>query len=237
MNLNKLHKPVTHYRHRATRVGEPGQFFLHSARSCDRQRLEQYIGERYNQAHQANVTRFMPVLLEMTIRDKTAAAIGLTPGRIRPMFLEQYLEKPIEQQISAIAKLPIDRHRVIETGNLAVTRRGAGLLLFMILASSVARAGYQWMVFTATDEVKRLINALGIQLHYLTDARPERLESGSGDWGTYYQNNPQVMVGNLLEAVTAIQDSPALSAILNVHQSEIAALANSLDDFRRHQSE
>lgn len=226
----KIAAPVIH----RSAFAAPGRYFhLHSYSSAERARVEQYISTRYMQVHNAQITHFMHLLVEMKHEEETLGAIGITPGRISPFFLEQYLGTPIEQQISGISGRPVDRHRIIETGNLAVTRRGSGLLMFLVMTQAAANSGLEWMVFTATNEVKRLIKALGFSTHLLKDAPPECLKQGAGQWGTYYENNPQVIAGNLSEAVSLIAANSALSRAVNHYHSEILSLSQSLMDFRR----
>jgi len=215
------------------RHAEKSEFSLHSGRSPHRNQLETYIAERYEQAHNASISSFMPILLEMTREGESQAALGLRPGHHRPMFLEQYLDSPIEQQIAKFSKQPIDRCALIEVGNLAVTHRGAGLLLFVILTMLAAEASYVWMIFTVTEEVEKLIRKLGFDLHYLIAADPARVKGGTENWGRYYDNNPRVMVGSLEQAVSVMKNSPALSAVLEDYRQEITMVSSSLSDYRR----
>ena len=215
------------------KYAEEIKFRLHSGGSLNRRLLETYIAERYKQAHDVLISEFLPILLEMTKEGKSQAVLGLQPGQYRPMFLEQYLDSPIEQQISKFSKRPIDRCSLIEVGNLAVTHRGAGLLLFVILTMLVAEAGYEWVVFTVTEEVEKLIRKLGFDLHYLVSADPARLKDGTENWGRYYDHNPRVMVGSSNKAVSVMKSNPALVAVLKDYSQAITMLSNSLSDYRR----
>ena len=215
------------------RHAEKSEFSLHSDRSPYRSQLETYIAEKYEQAHKASISKFMPILLEMTKEGESQAALGLRPGHYKPMFLEQYLDSPIEQQIAKLAKQPIDRCSLIEVGNLVVTQRRAGLLLFVILGKLVAEAGYEWLIFTVTGEVERLLRSLGFDPQYLVAADPARVKGGTENWGHYYDNNPRVMVINLEKAVSVMKNSPALASILKAYSQQITMISNSLSDYRR----
>lgn len=214
------------------RHAEKSEFSLHSGRSPHRNQLETYIAERYEQAHNASISSFMPILLEMSKEGESQAALGLRPGHYRPMFLEQYLDSPIEQQIAKLTKQPIDRYALIEVGNLVVSQRRAGLLLFVILGKLVAEAGYEWLIFTVTEEVERLMRGLGFDPQYLVAADPERV-SGAEKWGRYYDNNPRVMVHSSQKAVSIMGKSPALSAVLEDYRQEVTMVSSSLSDYRR----
>ena len=214
---------------------QQNQFILHGPESHQRQSLESYIASKFHQTHNAEITEYMPILLEMTANDKTQAALGLRPGRYKPMFLEQYLDAPIEQKIAELAKGPIDRYTLMEIGNLVVTRPGAGLLLFVMMAISIAEAGYQWMTFTATPEVTRLIRRLGFEPLYLADANPDAINGGTKKWGGYYDRQPLVMAGSLEKAMAVMRDNPTLKTISIEYTTQIKALSNTLINLK-HQS-
>jgi hypothetical protein len=195
--------------------------------------LEHYISKKYLQVHDAHINECLPILVGIRDKAEPLAAFGLRPGHYRPMFLEQYLDSPIEQQVASISKHPIDRCSLIEIGNMAITRKGYGPLAMVVLAMSLAEAGYEWMVFTITEQVEKLMKRLGFEPHYLAGADPSRLQGEPSIWGSYYNNNPRVMVGNIRTAVDIITQSSRLSAIANEQRDNITDIASSLRDYRR----
>lgn len=213
--------------------GSMAQFDFHIKNSPCRRSLEAYIAEKYRSVHSADISHFMPILLQMSVSGRRQAALGLTPGQYDPLFLEQYLELPAQQHIAALAKGPIDRYSLIEVGNLVVTRRGTGLLLFIVMALSAAGAGYQWLLFTATDEVVKLIRRLGFEPQFLAQADPDRVAGGAQNWGDYYRHCPRVMAGNLNKAVQIGEQSSALRDIVMLYSDQIDLLTQSLCDYRR----
>jgi len=198
-----------------------------------RQALERIISEKYHSAHSAHITEFMPILLGMSLGGRSHAALGLRPGHYRPMFLEQYMDAPIEQQVAGLSGKPVDRLSLIEVGNLVVTHRGAGLLMFIVMATAIAKAGFEWMVFTVTDEVERLIRRLDFNPRYLAMADPARLKDRKKQWGHYYDCNPKVMVGSLIEVKTLASQRPALNRLVEHYHQEISDIAQTLRDIRR----
>jgi len=198
-----------------------------------RQALEDIISEKYHSAHSAHITEFMPILLGMSLDGSSHAALGLRPGHYRPMFLEQYMDAPIEQQVAALSGKPVDRLGLIEVGNLVVTHRGAGLLMFIVMATAIAKAGFEWMVFTVTDEVERLIRRLDFNPQYLAMADPSRLKDQQKQWGHYYDCKPKVMVGSLIEVKALAAQRPALKRLVDHYQQEISDIAQILRDIRR----
>ena len=56
---------------------------------------------------------------------------------------------------------------------------------------------YQWVVFTATREVRNLLRRLSYPAHVLGPAACERLPDRGAAWGSYYAHDPSVMAGCL----------------------------------------
>lgn len=201
--------------------------------SPKRKQVEDYIAEKFHQIHNAEITQFLPILISIAQNEQHSGAFGLRPGQYRPMFLEQYLDSPIEQQVAIIAKKPVDRCSLIEIGNLAVTRPGHGALLMVTLATALEQAGFEWMVFTATKQMEKLMKRLGFVPHTMVPADPNRLGSNKANWGTYYENNPRVMVGSLAQAKAVIQNNPKLAQIAQQNKQQINTIACLLSDYRR----
>ena len=56
--------------------------------------------------------------------------------------------------------------------------------------------GHRWIVFTATDTVRSVLNRLGAPLFEIATARADRAPPGD-HWGHYYTHDPRVMAGYL----------------------------------------
>ena len=108
-----------------------------------------------------------------------------------------------------------------------------GPLMMVMLAMSLAEAGYEWMVFTVTEQVERLMKRLGFEPQYLVSANPDRLEGDQSLWGSYYENNPRVMVGSLKTASEIIARDRRFSHIANQQRKNIMNISCSLRDYSR----
>lgn len=210
---------------------------LYGAKCVGRVDLERFIAEKYRQIHNAQLNEYLPLLFGIRHNTELVGAVGMRPGLYRPMFLEQYLDLPIEQQVAAFSNQPVDRCSLVEIGNLAIARKGYGPLLMAMMTAVLAEAGYEWMVFTVTEQVERLIRRLGFKPHYLKGAEPDRLVGDQSLWGSYYENNPRVMVGKLETAMAVITKNEKLSEWVSQQGNQIASLADSLRDYRRLRSE
>ena len=210
-----------------------GEFSLLSSHCQGRRQAEAAIADCYQRVYNTSLTEFLPLILCLQDQGVPLAASGLRPGHYRPLFLEQYLEAPVEQQVAAIIRRPVNRTSLVEIGNFAVMNRGYSTLLLAVLAISLVDAGYHWAVFTATQQVERLLKRLGFEPQVLAAADPHRLQGDASLWGSYYQNRPRVMVGNLSAARELIHSSTRLRAMIAPFQGEIAEAAVSLADYRR----
>ena len=210
---------------------------LFGAKCAERGDLERFIAEKYLHIHNARLNEYLPLLFGFRYNADLVGAVGMRPGLYRPMFLEQYLDLPIEQQVAALSNQPVDRCSLVEIGNLAISRKGYGPFLMAMIAAVLAEAEYEWMVFTVTEQVERLIGRLGFKPHYLKGAEPERLVGDRSLWGSYYENNPRVMVGNLEAAMAVMARNAELSEWVSRQDRHITSLACSLRDYCRLRSE
>jgi hypothetical protein len=208
-------------------------FALHMQKNAGRDQLEADIRAKYREVYDASLQAFLPVLLNMSCAGKNQAALGLRPGYCGSMFLENYLDVPVEQSLAALVKQPIDRSSLVEIGNLVSRCKGGSQLLFVVLAATLYEAGYRWMVFTATPQVKKLIERLQFSPLELASANPEVLGEQASVWGSYYRTRPKVMVANLEQAMAAGRSSGVLHKTLEYYQPVVTRLAQCLRDHRR----
>ncbi|MFZ5491073.1 MAG: thermostable hemolysin [Pseudomonadota bacterium] len=199
---------------------------------ADRDAVEAYIARRYARCHGAHIDVFMPQLLVAGQGHRHAAAVGLRPAGPQPLFLEQYLDGPVEAALAAGLRQPVERAQAVEIGNLAVSNRLAGQLLITLLIEALRGAGFRWLVFTATRPVRALVQGLGFPLETLAAADPARLGVARAAWGRYYEAEPRVMAGDLAAGVAHIRAEPSLVAMTQAHLPTLARLLPALQPAR-----
>lgn len=168
--------------------------------SKDREAVEDFITDIYAKAYGARIHVHYPIL--MSVRDEAGhilAATGFRPAVNEPLFLEQYLNAPIEQ----ILKTP--RTQIVEIGNLASDGGGASLYLFAALAAYLNYKGFTQAVVTSTDFLERRFRQMGLQPKRHTKADPALLLSDGENWGTYYDTEPHVISGSVAEGYKRLQ--------------------------------
>lgn len=169
---------------RLARLLNPAPVFsVHTPECSSRMQVERYIAERFEAVHGARVHDFMPALLTMGCGGRISAATGVRAAAGQRLFLEQYLPDPIEFAVTATAGASVRRTDIAEIGNLVATQGGSSYLLFLVLTAILEQAGFEWVTFTATPQVRKALDWLGIQVHTLCAADPARLTEGcAGDW-------------------------------------------------------
>lgn len=200
--------------------------------SSDRQSIEQFVFDKYFQSHQAEVSHFMPALLAIYRNSETdgksiSAAVGLQFGEQGPMYLEQYLARPVEQEIADYIKGPVLRSSLCEIGNLAISDRPSGLLLFLLMTCTLAELGTRWMCFTATPKVKKLIEGLGYSPVQVATASEINVNNDS-KWGSYYQHSPYVMLVDIEQAMKKLDSNEFLSNLIKPYMEQQAAVVELL---------
>ncbi len=165
----------------------------------DRMELEQFVQTSFRLAYGAEVHHFMPQL--MSLRDakgELLAVCGLRSAGAGKLFLEAYLDQPVDQFLTAKTGRKVGREDIVEVGNLAAFRPGMGRHLIAVLTAHLNEIGVGWVVFTAIPGLRNAFSKLGIELAEICPADQGRLpqECQSG-WGSYYGKNPMVMAGNV----------------------------------------
>lgn len=176
----------------ALRLAEAG------AASPERAELETFVRTAFQRKHDASVASFMPTLL--SFRDpggELRGVIGLRSAAPKPLYLEQYLEQPIEAAILAATGRAVQRGEVVEVGNLAGANCRAAMRMVAALPSYLLARDYRWIVFTATNAVRGILQGFGAPLVELARADGSRVAGGDDRWGRYYESDPRVLAGYL----------------------------------------
>ncbi len=171
---------------RHTVVGSPH-------RAC----AETFISDIFQRHYDAELNSFAPNLMLLEKDEHIAAVAGWRCAGTEQLFLENYLDVPIETAVSRLAGKPVDRQRIVEVGNLAAEVRGGGVEVILTLAAHLDRLGFEWVVFTATSELIGMLRRLGLPPLALAAADPERLGADAGAWGSYYATHPVVVAGRI----------------------------------------
>jgi len=160
--------------------------------------FEAFIQQRFRIAHGADIRHFMPQLFGVSqANGELCAVAGVRLASDEPLFLERYLDHPIEPLISAAAAQPVDRSAIAEVGNLAASDTGSARLSIIAITYLLAMGGLEWVTFTGNIGLVNSFHRLGLKPVTLCAADPERLGDERQHWGSYYESKPWVHVGNI----------------------------------------
>lgn len=159
-----------------------------------RAELEQFVAHHYARVYGARLTQFMPVLLGLfDAVDQPFAVMGLRPARNEALYLEQYLDYPVEQTLACAARQPVARSQIIELGHFAVARPDAALWIMLLATAYLKASGAGWACMTVIPVLQKALRRMGLQPLHLADVDASRLLDTQNQWGTYYQQRPQVI--------------------------------------------
>jgi hypothetical protein len=160
--------------------------------------FEAFIQHRFRKAHGADIRHFMPELFGMrNAAEELCAVVGVRLADGEPLFLERYLDEPIDPLISAAAEHPVDRAAIVEVGNLAASDTGSARLSIIAMTYLLAMGGLEWVAFTGNVGLVNSFHRIGLKPITLCAADPARLGDDRDSWGSYYESKPWVHVGNI----------------------------------------
>jgi len=193
------------------------QVHLHSAENvhtsisdiyaADRQELESFVHGIFQQAYGADVKEFMPQLMSLrNDQGELLAVCGLRHAENTSLFLERYLEQPVEQMIAEKTGQSVYRGDIVEIGNLAVAHPETARSLLASISVYLHGTQTAWGVFTGIPTLRNALSKLNMLLLPLGVAALSHLpEHEHASWGRYYDEKPYVMaVQRLLPPKSAI---------------------------------
>lgn len=163
-----------------------------------RDEVEGFVRSVFEAKYAAHVCSFMPTMLAM--RNDAGGLCGVAGYRRaadETLFLERYLNEPVETAISRATQQDVQRSQVVEVGNLAGVNCRAAVRLVTELPRLLLERGQRWIVFTATGAMRQLLTNYSAPLVELASAQAARVAGLGDDWGDYYATDPRVMVGYL----------------------------------------
>lgn len=176
-----------------------------------RAELEAFVHSEYARAYGADVREFMPLLIALRSHEgEPLAVMGIRSAEQQRLFLEQYLDAPVEAVISARTGAAIRRGGIVELGNLAVAHAGAARWMIVALNAFLRGAGVEWVALTAVPALRNAFNRAGLGLTELAQADGTRLGAARTAWGRYYDRVPVVLAGNVAQGFDRLQQAMQL---------------------------
>lgn len=160
----------------------------------DRDAIEKLISRRYADAHGAMPTVSFTHFHAHGSGTAIGAVLGYRRADLGKLFLEAYLDRPVEDMLGAALGRSFRRHDIVEIGNLAASNAPAMIALWAQASNDLADEA-EIAVAVLTAPLRSMFRRLGITLHEIAPARIERLGAEGAQWGRYYASDPVVCAG------------------------------------------
>jgi hypothetical protein len=188
-----------------------GVLIEHSLSSDRRAEVEEFIHREFLMHFGASVTKFMPRLIALhEPHGEVRAVVGVRGAATERLFLETYTRNPIEQVIAEQLGCAVAREQIVEVGSLACRSGRAAMEIVKAVIPSLIGAGFTWVVFTGADTVRNVFRRLDLRPHPLCSADKTLLGDEQYEWGSYYDYNPIVMAGRLVDGIHAVDTIPGM---------------------------
>jgi len=190
-------------------------YTVRSAQSShERAALQAFIGQIYLHEFDARIPHFLPELIGLYRADgQLVAACGLNPATRGPLYLEKYLDRPIEALLTAQSHISASRASIMEVGNLAAATPGDGRMMFAAICILLSQNGFDWVAFTGTTRLRNSFRHLSFDPIELGEAGASQIGDDAANWGRYYEQHPKVMAGDLSRGRRILASNSMLHAL------------------------
>lgn len=130
------------------------------------------------------------------------ACLGLCWGDRGLLFSEYYLRG------RRVCACP-DRSALVEIGQVASFLPGAGSRLIELTIIALAHRNLHHVIMTATARLRSIVRALKIPFEDFGAAEQRCCRDAHIEWGTYYQNDPRVILIDLRPLAYLLRDEAA----------------------------
>ena len=163
--------------------------------SADRDEIERFIIETLHHTYGADIKRFKPYLMSLRDQDNRLIAVcGLHSAATERLFLENFLDQPIETALSEHTGFPVKRGDIVEIDNFSVAELGMSRHLVTAINDQLYFTSKQWAVLTAMPALREVFFNLGLNPEIIADTDMNLLSSEDRQaWGNYFEQKPQII--------------------------------------------
>lgn len=154
------------------------------------------IRHRYAAVHGAASRLDYPRYRSVESPEGPRAVLGWRRAADGPLFLEAYLDQPVELAVGAALGRTTSRDRIVEIGDHASCSGPATLALWLETARQLS-AEAEIGVAVLTAPLRRMFARIGLPFATIAPADRARLAGGGAAWGRYYDADPAVCVGEI----------------------------------------
>ncbi len=189
-----------------------------------REEVQRYIAGVFQINYGARVDEFMPLLVSLREEGHLTAALGLRGAAGEGLFCERYLDDPVESHVQRVFGRQVQRDRILEMGSLVASNAGHAALLYTLVGAALYEAGIDYLLFTANRAVRISLKRSGLASVPIATADRRRLGAAGEAWGSYYNGDPMVMLGDVRTAMAGCTANPLIGAVLGMYQARLDEL-------------
>jgi hypothetical protein len=163
----------------------------------------QLVARRYREVHGASLPPTFDKFMAGGTDQVSTAALGYRWASNGTLYLEAYLDDPVEVVASRALDRLVLREDIVELGNLAAANGMAMVQLWGRAANDLGSSS-QIAVATLTASVRAMFARIRLPIVELACATPCAVGAEAGQWGSYYRNDPRVCAGIIAEGQEAL---------------------------------
>jgi hypothetical protein len=167
--------------------------------------VKELIERRYAAVHGAVPASDYPhfCVIGGSVGEDPKAALGFRLASEERLFLEDYLDVPVEVAVSRALDRLVCRSVIVEIGAHASERNRATIDLWAHTARHL-HAVADVAVAVLTAPLRSMFARLSIDIVEICDADPALLRCRDQDWGSYYDLDPKVCAGWIAPALPVL---------------------------------
>jgi len=171
-------------------------------------RSTRFIQENYARSYGASIDSFMPKIMRVAgAMGDYSAVMGFRLAAEERLFLEGYMDDPIEDVIARHLGRPVKRAEIIEVGNLAEAEPGGARMALVGGTAFMHALGCRWLVFTGVSRMRNSFRRLGLDVWQLMAVDKNKLPPEEvAKWGSYYDGKPVICYGDIHQGYDNLQD-------------------------------
>ncbi|MGI0119131.1 thermostable hemolysin [Zooshikella sp. RANM57] len=159
--------------------------------------IQDIVSQKYQQAFDANVNPSPDEFIVLKSKSEQLAGgiFGFTQSN-NALFSEHYLDNQLQFICGA------KRSQIAEIGSFAshqVSKAGKTVMSLMPLL--MHKRNIKYVVMTATNRVQGILDELEISYEVITQAKHCRVADPNVNWGSYYENDPQVCLIDIKQSI------------------------------------
>jgi len=166
-----------------------------------------FVRNVFRRTYGAEIRSFMPHYVRIVDHaGNYKAVMGYRDAGRERLYLENYMDEPIEQAISRYMMVPVQRSEIVEVGNLAEAAPGDARMAIIGATAYLYSAGFRWVVFTGIGRLRNAFRRLGLNPKELMEADENLLSQEEREsWGSYYAGGAVICFGEIKEGHDNLQ--------------------------------